>query len=138
LFGVLAFVPRLLHEFSHALLGAPFAHEVRVGFSLDQYHAYCDVEFKDWTPAWGVWLAFLAPFFLGTGFLTAAGVYALLYGVPLPQGVEGWLWSGILGVWWTIYAYPSRQDRVGAHAIVNQLQSTEAEGETDTAGSGVA
>lgn len=122
-FALLALVPKLLHEVSHAVVGAPFAHEVRVCVRPGEFVAYCDIEFEAETPSWGVWLAFLAPFILGTAFIAAGTAYALLYGVPLPDTVSDWLWAGILGVWWTIYAYPSPSDRTGAHNVIQQLNT---------------
>lgn len=116
-----ALVPRVLHELSHALLGAPFAHRVSLTFSVDDTAAWCDVEFRENAPSWGVWLAFLAPFVIGVGFLLATLAYAATAGIPLPADVEGWLWASILGIWWTVYAYPSQQDRTGARNVTAEL-----------------
>lgn len=134
--SITALVPRLLHEFSHAIIGAPFAHQVSITFSVDDTAAWCDVHFRESAPTWGVWLSFLAPFVLGVGFLIAALAYALTAGVPLPADVEGWLWASILGIWWAVFAFPSQQDRRGAREVTTELEANR--GNSEAAESGAA
>jgi hypothetical protein len=130
-----ALVPRVLHELSHAIVGAPFAHQVSITFSVDDTAAWCDVEFRESAPSWGVWLAFLAPFVLGVGFLVATAAYAFVAGLPLPANVEGWLWASMLGIWWTVFAYPSKQDRQGAREVTAALdQDDDDDTATDASG----
>lgn len=104
------------HELAHAAVAARFADDWRI--TLDGEGAFCDVEFAEDAPAWGVAATFLAPTLAGLLGLIVFGGYVAAEGVPAPGNVRDLGAAALGALAFAEFARPSWSDVGGALAAL--------------------
>jgi len=108
--NIITLPPALAHELAHLLVVLPWTAQVGVVFDMTNADAEVRVNYREGAPQWAITAAHYAPFVSGL-VLGVLAVAWLVSGAATPTTAEGWLWWSVLGVYWTIYVWPSAADR---------------------------
>jgi hypothetical protein len=113
--------PTLAHEATHGVIAAPWADELALVVDPAGVDAALGVDWKDDVPAWALVLSAYGPLVVGA-LVGVAGIVRLAAG-GVPREPTRLVVLGVLAIWWSIYSWPSSDDRDTANMTQNTTEA---------------